>query len=937
MTGERGRFMYTGKIVVVDLETTGLNSEQDEIIEYAAWCIEDGKDPVLQHYYIKPSCAVPLKILKLTGISESDLQQGIALHDQRDNILQFLQDAVLVGHNIRFDLDFLERQLGIVFHQTVWDTCKLAQILFPSMPHFRLSDLAKRLQLGVDESFHRAGTDAWAAWKLLEKCWQKGLQFDLGFYAQVLPLLQGLDEQRFFKALEQEISRKFPNRSIRSGLVLAAEGEGLFSQEQTFEGVPDSEGWIESCFAPKGVLEKKLPGYESRPGQLKMAQAVSEALQAAHHLVVEAGTGTGKSYAYLIPALWWARKTGKKVVVATHTIPLQEQLYQKDLPVLKSILPFDFRGALLKGKGNYLCLKKWRILKSYPAELPHQERLVLASVLVWLSETHTGDWQEIAQVHALSGVWTYISAENESCVPQKCPESGDCFMLRARRKSEEADVVVVNHSLLLADVKADHNVLPEYHELVIDEAHHLHQTALEQLGQEVSWEQLNRTLDQVFRPMGSSLYSGIKSKQGYWIQIMPSDIWENFQTKWAELPEACNSILEQADELFPWLKNILEQGQSLRLIPQSRQEVWWTYFAAQIENMTGRLNRLKQVLNSMMLTISGLEIDELAELGHEISVHIRSIEEIQECFELLLQIDNPARVSWIEVNGQRVYLKTSPVDVSDLLREKLFEKLDSAVLTSATLSIAGSFTHYLTEVGLPPKTVALDVLSPFNYDRQLQFFIVNDLINTQTTNLFNIEELSRFVADVGIRMKGRTLVLATSYQLLRQIEPSLSNILAPTGIQVLAQGKKRSRASILAEFTENPKSILLGANSFWEGIDIPGDGLSCVILLKLPFWPPSMPLIAARSEYLEQKGKNAFRDFLLPEAVLRFKQGFGRLIRSKTDKGLVILIDSRVINKRYGKVFLRSLPVQTHVREGHEQILKRIEKWAEVEYPYEEL
>lgn len=929
--------MYTGKIVVLDLETTGLDAERDEIIEFAAWCIEDNQEPVLQHFLFKPTFEVPTKILKLTGISELELEQGSNLQEQRTEILEFLQGAIIVGHNVRFDLDFLEYRLGTKFKQTVWDTYKLAQIFFPSMHHYRLTELAKKLNLGIHESFHRADVDAWASWKLLELCWKKGLEFDLGFYARVLPLLERLPEQSFLKALEHEISRKFPSRPIRNGLLLALGEEGLFLQQQSLEGVPDSGDWIQSCFAPHGLLEEKLQGYESRNGQITMAQAVTEALKTARHLVVEAGTGTGKSYAYLIPALWWARKIGKKVVVATHTIPLQEQLYEKDLPVLREILPFEFRGALLKGKSNYLCLKKWLTLQSYPEELPTQERLALASILVWLSETKTGDWQEIAQIYGISHVWPFISAENESCVPQKCPESGDCFMLRARKKAEEADILVINHSLLLADIKADHNVLPEYHELVIDEAHHLHQAALEQLGQEVSQEQLTRTLEQVFRSMGSSLYGGIKSKQGFWIQIMPMEVWENFQKKCSELPGACASILEQTNELFPWLKQILGQGQTLRLTPQLRQEAWWTYFLTQIENIIGRLSRLKQVLNSMLQSLSGLEIDELTELGYEISSRIREIESLIECFQLLLKLDDPARVSWVEANGLRVFLKTSPVDVSDLLREKLFAGLDSAILTSATISISGSFEHYLSEVGLPRNTVALDVHSPFNYDQQMQFLIAKDLMNNSTSGLLEIEEVIEFIAEVGLRMKGRTLVLSTSYQLLQQIDAPLSNLLEPAGIQVLAQGKNRSRASILAEFLENSQSIVLGANSFWEGIDIPGEGLSCVILLKLPFWAPNMPLIAARSEYLEKRGKNPFQDFLLPEAVLRFKQGFGRLIRSKTDRGFVILLDSRVIAKRYGKVFLSSLPLQTHFREERVQILNRIEQWVQAEYPSKDL
>lgn len=929
--------MLTGKVVALDIETTGLNIEYDEIIEFAAWCIEDGKDSVLQNFLIKPTYALSSRIIRLTGISELELQNAESLLEHREDILQFLEGAVLVGHNIRFDLDFLERQLGTTFQQNVWDTCKLAQIFFPTMHQFRLADLAKKLGLEIKEPFHRAKNDAWASWKLLEACWQKGIGFDLGFYQRSVPLLEGVNEQSFLRALEKEISRSFPSRPIQTDFAIALEGEGLFCQDQSPEAVPDSGDWIQPCFSAKGLLESKLAGYESRQGQIRMAQAVTESLQSGHHLIVEAGTGTGKSYAYLIPALWWARKTGKKVVVATHTIPLQEQLYQKDLPVLARILPFTFRGALLKGKSNYLCLKKWSVLQTYPYELTIQERIVLPSVMVWIRETRTGDWQEIGQVFGISRIWASINAENESCIAQKCPESGNCFMLRARQRAEDADVVVINHSLLLSDIKADHNVLPEYHELIIDEAHHLHQAALEQLGQEVSKEQVDRVLEQVYRPMGTSLYGNIKTKQGYWSTLMPSDIWENLQVGWEELPIACEAIEDQAMELFSSMSQILGQGQSIRFTSLSRQEHWWLYFVTQIENMMGRFSRLKQILGSMLHALSGLEIDELSELEHEISARVRDTELFRECFELLLQIDDPARVCWLEVNGQRIFLKTSPVDVSHLLREKLFDRLDASVLTSATVSIAGSFAHYIAEVGLPLETVTLVVPSPFNYEAQMQLFIVKDLMNTQSPELFKIEELTRFIGDVSKRMQGRTLVLFTSHQLLQQIEGHLKNFLEPSGIEVLAQGKSRNRAAILADFLENPRAVLLGANSFWEGIDIPGEALTCVILIKLPFWPPSIPLIAARSEYLEQKGKNSFQDFLLPEAVLRFKQGFGRLIRSKSDRGFVILLDSRVMQKRYGKVFLGSLPLQTHVRDGYKQILERIDRWVAMEYQAEEL
>ncbi|MEL1135848.1 helicase C-terminal domain-containing protein [Desulfitobacterium sp. THU1] len=920
--------MIAKKIVVMDIETTGLDIYRDEIIEFAAFSIVEGKDPEIFSVLVSPKEPVPERILRLTGISLDELKQAQPLEFYHDIILKYFQDAIIVGHNVNFDLGFVERVLNIHFENPIWDTLELARVFFPNLNSYRLADLVKKLDLEPLEKAHRAMSDAQATWNLLKKCWEKGMTLDSGFYQRALPLAVGSKASGFLKELEKTIRKEFPDRLIRTDLVLYDQDLGLFEPQEEEVSVPEDIDWINQCFTPGGILEQNLQGYESRPGQLQMAKAVAKALATSTHCVAEAGTGTGKSYAYLIPSLWWARKTNKKVVVATHTIPLQEQLYKKDLPILAQILPFSFHGVLLKGKGNYLCLKRWLTLQSHFTEFDYGERLALLSVMMWLRETSTGDWQEVSQIPSLVRLWGNLNAEEESCVPGKCPQANRCYMLYARKRAEEADLIIVNHSLLFSDIKTENNILPEFHELVIDEAHHLHQSALEQLGNEMSLEQISKVLNLLSRSMAGSFYGNVKARAQLWERILSESLWNRFRGHLERLPEACDELFQQTEEVFASFEQILGNELSYRLTAHSQSENWWPTISVQIENLQGRLKAIVDLLRAMYNLLEPLDDEDAASLAYEISGRIRNLEEVRDCFNLAMQVDHTTRVSWLERNN-RLFLKTSPVDVSILLKEKLFSPLNSAILTSATLSIANSFEHFLQENGLAKDTSTLIVDSPFDYERQMQFIVVKDLIDTNHSNLFDSEKIAHFISEVTERMQGRTLVLFTSHHFLREIHLPLSRYLGDSGIELLAQGIDGGRHALLDAFLNNPKSVLLGANSFWEGIDIPGDKLSCVILIKLPFGPPNRPLIAARSEFMEAHGKNAFYEFLLPEAVLRFKQGFGRLIRSKSDRGLVILCDNRVIEKRYGRIFLNSLPVKTHIRCSETQIFDHIDSWLD--------
>lgn len=917
-------------IVVFDVETTGLELEQDEIIEFTALRIRNGQIQESCHFLVRPEQEITGKILTLTGILEEELDFASPLYEHRQEILDFFEDAILISHQVSFFHRILEKKLNVRFHQPLWDTLELTRIFFPTVHHYQLSYLEEKLSLSLgDESrLQRSGKNAWLTWRLFDVCHKKVLKFDFNFFDQANSFLEGWAGRGFVDESHKEITRRFPDRPIQTDLVLAPSAEGLFVRGQTPKAnVSDSIDEIVDSFLPGGILEQNLPGYESRSGQVKMARLIAEGLTASHHVVVEAGTGTGKSFAYLIPCLWSAKKTGQKVVVATHTIPLQEQLQKKDIPVLETVLPFSFRVAVLKGKSNYCCLKKWQECLANSREIPREEqRLAILGILVWLRETQTGDLQELSKVPGLMQIWPSVNADNETCIPNKCSKAGVCFLLRARKKAEESDLLIVNHSLLFSDLKTDYNVLPEYHQLVIDEAHQIYQTALQHLGSDMSLEDVTRILNTIYRPTGPNFYGMVKQRLGPLAYKVPSVSWETIALQLEKIPEICPTVLEQAKELFQFLAMILGTKRSFRFVASHMTKTWWEALNVQIENLVGRIKTLVTVLGNLTSSLSGENGDEVEELRCVLSGHQRELEALLETLILVINVNNPKQVTWLEHNS-RLYLKTSPIEVSDILKEKIFSRVDAVILTSATLSISNSFAHFLRDIGLPETTITARVDSPFDYERQMLFFVVKNGMNPQHSDEGKAFELSEFIVEVAERMNGRTLVLFTAHKLLHETYISLHSRLARIGIETLAQGIHGERSILLEAFKRNPRSVLLGANSFWEGIDIPGDTLSCVILVKLPFWPPTLPLVEARSEFLKSQGRDPFQELLLPEAVIRFKQGFGRLIRSKGDRGVVILLDDRVIEKYYGRFFLNSLPIRTHIRGGNKHVIRKIEEW----------
>lgn len=802
----------------------------------------------------------------------------------------------------------------------------LIVLFFPVLSKLSLDELAEKLGIKPKQYLSIAQKEVRLTWHILKKCWAKGLNCDLGFLTKLQEYTEGLAVYPFLQAIVKEIIKKYPDRAISTQGYPQEFADSIFSQpsEAEVQSISYSSDWVIACFQKGGILSQTWPGYEDRSIQVSMAKEIIEGFEKSNNIVIEAGTGTGKSIAYLIPALWWSRKNKKRIIVATHTITLQEQLYSKDLPLLQKVLPFAFKAALLKGKGNYVCLKSLSQERLSIEGVTPSEKLALAGMYSWTRETKTGDLGELPYSSEYSSIWKRYGADNPYCLPQDCPYAKSCYLLRARKIAEDADLVIVNHSLLFADIKTNHNTLPDYSELIIDEAHNIYQTALKQLGFELSQEQVQRLLANICEGR-SSLLAHLKKNQPVWSEIFPSMNWSDFNSFLEKMPGDCGNITFQVKELYHLCRSMLGDRSSLRLeILKTGLQVYSAFLVC-IENLSLRLRELVHTLDRINNYLS-LESRQLESIKLEI---MRLKSEIILIIEGLASIsakEETNRVTYLEMSNT-VYLKNTVVDIAGILQENIYEKTNCTVLTSATLSVTDSFSYFARDIGLEHyHSLKLD--SPFTYHKQMLFCVVNDLPVNSGPEAELALNTAFFLKQIVEAMQGRTLVLFTSHRYLRLVREELLRNLQAGKLKVLAQGIDGSREELLQDFLRDRNTVLLGASSFWEGIDIPGDALKCVIIPRLPFWPPDSPILEAKASLLETQGLDAFNELHLPEAIIRFKQGFGRLIRTKDDRGVVILLDDRVLYKQYGKSFIKSLPIKFYFQGNSATVVKQVLNWV---------
>ncbi len=612
-----------------------------------------------------------------------------------------------------------------------------------------------------------------------------------------------------------------------------------------------------SFFGPQGLLAGVLPSYEERPAQARLARAVGDVLGEGGVLLAEAGTGTGKTLAYLLPAV----ELGRRVVVSTGTKNLQEQLITKDIPLLAQALGRDLSVAVMKGRGNYLCLLRYKSFGQAGSFRRFDEIPLFRAVEAWAPGTETGDRGEVEDLPDTADFWREISAASENCIGQACPDFDPCWVTRMRQRALEADLVVVNHHLLCADLAVKDTsygaVIPEYDTLILDEAHLLEDVATQYFGIQVSSHRVEDLCRDVERELKASRLDA------------------------REVHAELDAVRHRAETFF----KTVAAGRGHRL-----KKGWMSPRVA--EQAAAMLDRFEGLRTALLAVPERPDpLSSLAARGHALAQDLAFV----------LSAEDDGHVCFVETRGRGVFLRATPIDVSARLKELLFDQVRAAVLTSATLAVDGGFDYLKSRLGLEP-TAELLLASPFDYREQALLYVPRGM--PEPSSPLFVERAADQVVRILEKSRGRAFVLFTSYANMNAVAQLIAG---RVDYPLLMQGEA-PKPVLLETFRRTPGAVLLATSSFWQGVDVAGEQLSCVIIDKLPFASPADPVVQARIERLRNRGGNPFQDYQVPVAILMLKQGLGRLIRSASDRGLLAVLDSRLVEKPYGRRFLESLP-----------------------------
>ena len=915
--------------MAIDLETTGLDPQTERIIEVGAIRFIDGEEAEKMTSFLYPRKELPEEIVRLTGITDDDLKDAPYAAEVLPELKDFIGRDPICAQNAPFDITFLRvefARLGVPFlpnrsaNEVAFDTAVLGRALLPDLESHSLFRLADYFNIDGGVA-HRAEDDARRCGKLLLKLSEILPQLGISECATAGKILGIGVMADMFRGMAEHLSRLGAPMKPSRKMVFSKNILGTFNPEEKVDSVSKA---LEGVFGASGTLSARLPGYEPRPKQGEMAEDCAGALFEGNYLMAEAGTGTGKSFAYLVPAILFSISNKKRVVVSTNTKNLQEQLFSKDIPFLIEALPFKFQAALLKGRGNYLCRRKWlEVLADPDYLLAEDERTRALAILFWANRTSTGDIAENNgfQPGGLGGLWNKFASEAGACMGQKCSQFSECFLQKARDQASKSHLVVVNHALVLSDIAAENAVLEEYSHLIVDEAHNLEKAASKHLGLEANIFKLRAFCHKLYRKDGveTGFMARMRKKSargkaeiGELVEqaiIDVNRIRANGGEFFARISEAIRLEYFHQKETQYTLKKRYSRGDSV--INAGRE-----YLESLLESLDALVKSLRRLAEALADT--GEDISEEGAPGLEAASAADEAERLASDIIELTDADDPDWVHWWELPRREkaeVGLFSAPLCPGEILNARMYPWLESIIFTSATMTIADEFTYFHHRLGLDliedKKVVFKNYGSPFDFSRQAIFAVPAFLPGPKNAVEFT-EALADLVIETAVKFRRGTLVLFTAYQQLNQVYNLIRGPLSKEGISLLGQGIDGSRSDLLRRFLSD-RAVLLGTDSFWEGIDAPGEALEILMVAKLPFDVPTEPLVEARAEKLEREGRNSFLEYTIPEAAVKLRQGVGRLIRSTVDIGAVIICDKRMITSRWGAIFRDSLPGRVEV------------------------
>ena len=936
------RFAGLREWVALDIETTGLSEKSDEIIEIGA--VRFTSKETLDEFqtFVNPNRQIPRFITNLTGITQADVMYARTVSEVSREFSDFVSDATLIAHNAAFDMGFL-RESGIALTNPVCDTMELAQLTRPYAKSYALEQLA-RAESDSSDGYHRALHDARAVRNLFMALISDLADMDPALLAQFRQLS---DRSGWQIAALLDSAREFTSAySMRSRFASASGVNENALVERLSQPPPLRTSASSSVLIdPSAVAEAlsygsefagSVPDFEERPQQIEMGTAVAEAINSGDRLMVEAGTGVGKSLAYLLPAALYAVANDKRVVISTNTINLQEQLIRKDIPLVKDALRAvdpemadKMRFTQLKGRANYLCYRRWRQAVSSGDLDPALARL-LAKVMLWMPETDTGDRSELnLGPRPSAAAWSRLSAERA----HQCPsQSGPCFLKSARDKAASSHIIVVNHALLLSDLAAGGNAIPDYDVLILDEAHHLEDQATRQLGFSIGPGGIDDILSEL---MGER---GLLSQSAQTVQR--NSVAESRKASASEAVSlsiaTSQRLREETATLFRTISSQLFGRKTRsaggfpidkRLTDSERTAPGWKAVEIAWENVKILLGDLSRSISNLVTAMEGIDANDEPDYESLVSDLVSNGMQLDELSSQMGEcIANPQDdgVYWVreEPRSSDVTLNSAPIYVGELLEDALYSKKETVIMTSATLSVSGSFDHISQRLGFS-NSERVSLGSPFDFYQSALLYVPRDMPQPNAPAFQ--QRVEDVVIEAATAAEGRTMALFTSYSALRATAETIRAPLKRIGIQTLAQGADGSPMRIAERFIEDPRSVLLGTSSFWEGVDFAGDALTVLIVARLPFSVPSDPVFQARGE---QYG-NSFNDYAVPQAVIRFRQGFGRLIRTSRDRGVAIVLDSRITGRRYGRGFIDSLPQMRLFKGGGGEVGDTVKRWLE--------